>query len=334
MVNGNRGSEVAHTLDEAVETLKRLREKLEKLPHNAKLSDMKCIQGVFERTVAHVWAGTDAERSSKINGSLAVAFFKPDKLVAKIGINEIDAYVDHLIKEGNADSTINRKLSALSTMLKVALDRGIIQSLPKIPRRKEREGRIRFLQPGRSGERSEEEQLLSHFEHLGKFDHKEAAIILIDTGFRCSELWGVEAQHVDQRQRTITLWKTKNKKARTIPMTERAFQIIERRCKEHPQGKLFPGSSNDWMRLGWDRVRAIMGKEDDKEFVPHMLRHTCCSRLVQRGVPLIHVQNWMGHKNIQTTMRYAHLAPHDLFSLAQVLEGGADIRWQNSAITS
>ncbi len=43
--------------------------------------------------------------------------------------------------------------------------------------------------------------------------------------------------------------------------------------------------------------------------------HTCASRLVQRGVPLKVVQEWMGHKAINMTMRYAHLAPANLLAL-------------------
>lgn len=41
----------------------------------------------------------------------------------------------------------------------------------------------------------------------------------------------------------------------------------------------------------------------------HTLRHTTCSRLVMAGVPLPPVKEIMGHRDIQTTLRYAHLAP-------------------------
>ena len=63
-----------------------------------------------------------------------------------------------------------------------------------------------------------------------------------------------------------------------------------------------------------------MKLEDDPQFVVHMLRHTCASRLVQRGVPLAVVQKWMGHSNIQTTLRYAHLAPESLMVGKEALE--------------
>ncbi len=54
--------------------------------------------------------------------------------------------------------------------------------------------------------------------------------------------------------------------------------------------------------------------------VAHALRHTCASRLVQRGVGLKVVQQWMGHKRIEVTLRYAHLSPTSLLEAVKVLE--------------
>ena len=59
--------------------------------------------------------------------------------------------------------------------------------------------------------------------------------------------------------------------------------------------------------------------EKKKFYTLHLCRHTCASRLVQRGVPLLLVKDWLGHEDIQTTMIYAHLAPKALHSVVGLL---------------
>jgi len=57
----------------------------------------------------------------------------------------------------------------------------------------------------------------------------------------------------------------------------------------------------------------------------HKLRHTFASHLAQKDVPLQKIQKLLGHANIQTTMKYAHLMPSDLVGAVDrlgTLEGG------------
>jgi hypothetical protein len=52
----------------------------------------------------------------------------------------------------------------------------------------------------------------------------------------------------------------------------------------------------------------------------HALRHTFCSQLVQRSVPLPAVQALLGHSDLRMTLRYSHLAPSTLRDAVAVLE--------------
>ena len=70
----------------------------------------------------------------------------------------------------------------------------------------------------------------------------------------------------------------------------------------------------------WKSVRKKMGLEKDTQFVLHALRHSCASRLVNKGVDLYVVKEWLGHSTIQVTEKYAHLAPGKLAHAANVLE--------------
>jgi integrase len=67
-----------------------------------------------------------------------------------------------------------------------------------------------------------------------------------------------------------------------------------------------------------------------KDFTWHDLRHTFASRLAMAGVSMRHIADLMGHSEIQTTMRYAHLAPGHL---ADAVEKLAEKRGQTYTTT-
>jgi integrase len=154
---------------------------------------------------------------------------------------------------------------------------------------------------------------------------RDALIILIDTGIRCGELSRLRIEDYYPSgglTGAITLWETKGNKARTVPTTRRVKEILDRRallCSD--KRELFFPFSKRWMHTRWNTLREDMGLTSDILFVPHILRHTCASRLMQAGIPVPEVQKWLGHSNIRATMRYAHLAPNSIFGAVSALEG-------------
>ena len=151
----------------------------------------------------------------------------------------------------------------------------------------------------------------------GQHDIADLCAFLIDTGCRLGEaeklLWG------DIRGRAVSLMFTKNKTNRTVTATPRVLAVLARMKARHPDLKgPFAWLNRRQLRGVWNKLRAKfawMGPDT----VVHTFRHTCCSRLVIAGVDLLRVKTWMGHKRIETTMRYAHLGPQDLEALADVL---------------
>lgn len=213
----------------------------------------------------------------------------------------VDRLVIHYRSKGNSNATINRKLAAFYKLLRRAERAGLIKRLPTYVRLPEKNARVRFLT------RDEEHVLLRK---LGARDeaYRDLCIFLIDTGARVGE--ALNLRHGDVHNGKATFWVTKSGRSRTVPLTDRA--VVALANHRHRAGGPFARVMYQRFRYHWNAVKKDMGLRDDKQFVPHMLRHTCASRLVQAGIDLRRVQTFLGHQTIQMTLRYAHLATDDL----------------------
>ncbi|MEL6509063.1 MAG: site-specific integrase [Pseudomonadota bacterium] len=263
------------------------------------------------------WRGAAYEKQATLNIEDAMSFFGPDKKLDELSRDQINAWLNSCEAKGNSNSTINRKLSSLSKIATVAYENEGLLAPVKFPRqRKEPVGRIRQIS------NHEEECLLHWLTFAGDKDMAEAVTVLIDTGMRRSELLNLRPSDVDLANGVALIYGiegkgTKNGGVRSVPMTQRVRDILEQRLS----GSTCFSLSESHMRHAWDRARASMRLSEDKDFTLHVCRHTCASRLIQRGVHLTVVQKWLGHSNISTTMRYSHLYPSDLMDAVKVLEG-------------
>lgn len=221
----------------------------------------------------------------------------------------LDSVIGSLRERGNSNATINRKMAALSKLLRKANKMGDIYSLPEFVRQKERVGRIRFL------EQEEEKRLFSAIKVRCE-DSYRLAVFLVDTGCRLGEAIGLTWN--DAQDQRVTFWLTKSNRSRTVPLTRRARKAtaIERQRLKGPFSML----NQVRFRQIWNDAKLEVGLGTDDQVVPHILRHTCASRLVRGGIDIRRVQMWLGHQTLQMTMRYAHLATHDLDSCVKVLE--------------
>jgi integrase len=221
----------------------------------------------------------------------------------------VDELVGRLRERGNSNATINRKMAALRKLLRKALAMGDLHSLPEFRRQKERAGRIRFL------DLDEEEAVFSRIRARSE-ECYDLSIFLVDTGARLSEAFRLRWSDIVGG--SVTFWVTKSGHSRTVPLTRRALDAVERR-RGTARGP-FAGLNGVLYRSVWNSVRSELGLTADKDFVPHALRHTCATRLVRGGIDIRRVQMWLGHRTLTMTMRYAHLATADLDNCVAVLE--------------
>lgn len=145
------------------------------------------------------------------------------------------------------------------------------------------------------------------------------------TGLRRGEQLGLRWDQIRDGLIEVRATQTKGKRSRWIPITETIQEILDAQ-RADPQAHpvwVFPNlkGRNRWNPFNffkkWDAARTVAGLKDYRW---HDNRHTFCSRLVQEGVPLEHIQILAGHKDIKMTQRYAHLAPTHLRAPMNALE--------------
>jgi integrase len=142
--------------------------------------------------------------------------------------------------------------------------------------------------------------------------------VAIETGLRASELLSL-GDNGDLAEDWIHLWKTKNRSARSVPISGETYRLVRDLLEDG-----MPSYAN--LRYEWDRAARIIGLHTDPEFVFHTCRHTYATRLVEANVNLRVIQRLMGHKRIETTMRYAHVHDEMLQAASELARSFHDSR--------
>lgn len=221
---------------------------------------------------------------------------------------------------GDSPATRNRKMSCVSTALREAVKRGELQLMPLVPHFTEAAIKDRYLSD------EEERTVLEDLKRRGLADaygqpgtgdwiyFRVLVPFLLDTGLRLTEALNLTVGNVGREFSTITLASgtTKNGKGRTVPLTPRASAALRAMLGLPLHGKV----DANWAGRRWRTVMEATGIEG---VCLHTLRHTCASRLVQRGLDLYRVSKWLGHSSLEVTQRYAHLAADDLTAGAALL---------------
>ena len=158
---------------------------------------------------------------------------------------------------------------------------------------------------------------------------KHIVSLLLMFGCRKRELLDAQWEHFDLERRNWRIPMSKNGKARNIPISARALEILNSlpRWKGCPYVIPNPETQKPYGNLyhPWDKVRKQVGLDDLRM---HDLRHTFASNLVNSGQSIYVVSKLLGHSQIKTTTRYSHLADETLFSAVDVAARVVDASWQ------
>lgn len=288
-------------------------------------ADANTLEAIFNEVRSVRWASNRSDASEQnARQFCAWAGWKrpPRETLTPATVNE---YVRYRRKLGNGPDTINKKLSAISVLLDQAVDLEKVPGKFKIPYQSSGGGgRDRYFT------QEEEAEIVRWSRTLGLDEWADLWIFLADTGARPP----VEVKRLkwgDFRERSVMLETAKRKDAkkviRAVPLTSRALAAVERRRQDPNLGHLpgpFSWASGRKLTYNWNKLREYIPWLRASDTVPYTFRHTCASRHMMAGAHPVSVMRWMGHSNINTTMRYSHLAPGTLNPLASGLENFTD----------
>lgn len=231
--------------------------------------------------------------------------------VRKIELKDIVKVKDSL--NNVSIKTRRNVLNALKTFFKWMIDRGTIAVMPKFPE-----------VTGEDGKQGRPIDYWTQQEVLTRIPEKDRDIIsfLMETGMRPGEVCALQVNHFDERkgevriERTFTSNKiretTKQKKKRTIPITEAAQAIAVRNAQgKHPNSFLFINSHTgtnyfpDTLWLIWHKNSGLDIRLYDGT------RHSYGSQLATEN-NLYQVSKLMGHSTIKMTEKYLNMEMTEL----------------------
>jgi integrase len=159
-------------------------------------------------------------------------------------------------------------------------------------------------------------------------EHREEFEIALHTGMRRSEQYQRINWSCADFSKDLNIPTSKNGQGRHIPLNANARTAFERLRKGKisegpipiaPEGPIFTGCGGERLLGPRHWFEDAVKKAGIRNFTWHDLRHTFASRLAMSDVDIRTVAELMGHKTIQMTMRYAHLAPeHKLVAVERL----------------
>ena len=242
---------------------------------------------------------------------------------------DIRGYLDYVAtSRGNSNVTRARKLAAIKSFFNYLVENAGLEVNPAASIRSP-------MIPEKEPEYLTEEEcirLLATIARKAKPRVRERdmaiAVLFLHTGLRVSELTKLELVNVDLGRNQIKITRKGNKEQHLHLNGETARALINYLANrsQAQNGRFFVGTNGGNLDRGYvygivRRYMELAGINKGKRG-PHILRHTFCTRLHQKGVGPFTIKDLAGHKSLNTTMRYIKIESKEQAEAIDRLEFG------------
>jgi integrase len=245
----------------------------------------------------------------------------PFKDIAPIHIEKIRS---NMTKAGRAPRSVEYMMSLVRQIFNHAAQTGQYEGknpVYAVKKPKFDNGRLRFLS------RQEADTILKALRAKSQAVY-EMALVSLHCGLRFGEITALSWADVDLTHGTLTLRDTKNKRSRTVFMSEAVKSVMETKKNGIPSDYVFPGRGGKRIMTTPSTFKRVVkdlglneGIEDQRQHVCfHTLRHSHASWLVQAGTDLFTVQKQLGHTTSTMTQRYSHLHKDHFKTVTKVFD--------------
>jgi type 1 fimbriae regulatory protein FimB/type 1 fimbriae regulatory protein FimE len=149
-----------------------------------------------------------------------------------------------------------------------------------------------------------------------RYGHRDATVILVAYrhGLRAAELVTLRWDAIDFGHGRLHVSRVKGSAESVHPLSGRELRALRRLKREQEPASPFIFTSErgaPFSPAGFRKMIARLGVTAGFDFPvhPHMLRHACGYHLANRGVDTRSLQAYLGHRNIQHTVKYTELSP-------------------------
>lgn len=154
--------------------------------------------------------------------------------------------------------------------------------------------------------------------------HRLMIYILYSAGLRAGELLSLRLRDINLENCTLRVNQGKGRKDRITIVSRAIIKMLPEYIERYqPVEYLFNGATE--LQYSGSSLRRVVQNAADKvgigkQVSPHMLRHSFATHLLENGVSLRHVQEFLGHSKPETTMIYTQLTNESLLNVQNPLD--------------
>lgn len=226
----------------------------------------------------------------------------------------------HMVDTGTSPTTINGTLSGLKFFFDITLGRGeLMVKMQPVP------------QPRKLPVVLSCEEVARLIAAAPNLKSQAALSVAYGAGLRASEVISLKVTDIDSERMTLRVEQGKGRKDRYAMLSPVLLERLRAWWRVgHAQGKILP---NGWLFPGLNKVdpvtprqlnRAIHDAAEaahiDKRVTMHTLRHSFATHLLEQKVDIRVIQVLLGHKRLETTALYTHVATEVLRKVISPLE--------------